>query len=184
MNILLGSTGSVAATLTPKLVAALCGAGYDVQVAVTEPSLYFFDHTALGIRVWRDANEWPNDRYTRDQPIPHIELRKWADVLVIAPLSANTLAKLSGGLCDNLLTSVVRAWDRSKPIVLVPAMNTIMWEHPATQEHLSTLRRWYPRLIVVEPVAKTLACGDVGIGAMAPIPTIVAAIQGCQTLGV
>ena len=108
--------------------------------------------------------------------IPHIELRKWADQLVIAPLSANTLAKLAHGMCDNLLTSVVRAWDRTKPIVIAPAMNTHMWDHPATTEHLAALQRWYPHLTIVDPVAKRLACGDDGLGALAPIDAIVAAV--------
>lgn len=176
MNVLLGVTGSVAATLTPKLVAALRAAGHEAQVVATKPSLYFFDPEALGTRLWQDTDEWPSDHYTRDQPIPHIELRRWAEVLIIAPMSANTLAKIAHGMCDNLLTSVVRAEDRSKPIVLAPAMNTMMWEHPATAEHLATLTRWYPRLTVVAPVAKHLACGDNGIGAMAPIEAIIHAI--------
>ena len=141
MKILLGITGSVAATLTPQLVTALRATGHNVQVVATKSSLYFFDPTALGVRVWRDADEWPGKRYVRDQEIPHIELRKWADVLVIAPLSANTLARIAHGQCDNLLTSVTRAWDRTKPIILAPAMNTMMWEHPATSEHLAVLHR-------------------------------------------
>lgn len=60
-------------------------------------------------------------------PVLHIELRRWADVLVLAPLSANTMAKVAHGLCDNLLTSVVRAWDYAKPMIVAPAMNTYMW---------------------------------------------------------
>ena len=69
----------------------------------------------------------------------HIELRRWADLFVIAPLDANTLAKLAGGLADNCLSCVWRAWDLARPVVLAPAMNTLMWEHPLTARHLRTL---------------------------------------------
>ena len=87
-----------------------------------------------------DDDEWPghdtNHRWQRGEPVPHIELRRWADMLVVAPLDANTLAKLALGTCDNCLTCVYRAWDRTRPIVLAPAMNTLMWDHPATARHL------------------------------------------------
>ena len=72
----------------------------------------------------------------------HIEQRAWADLFLIAPLSANTLAKLSTGQCDNLLTCVARAWDFTKPIVAAPAMNTHMWTHPITRPQLDTLAEW------------------------------------------
>ena len=65
----------------------------------------------------------------------HIELRRYCDLLLIAPLSANTMGKIANGLCDNLLTSLVRAWDfkKPKPVIVAPAMNTMMYEHPLTQ---------------------------------------------------
>src|SRR5262249_60483542 len=90
-----------------------------------------------------DADEWPGaaegKRYRRDDPVLHIELRRWADLFLTAPLDANTLAKLANGLSDNCLTCVWRAWDTSRPAVLVPAMNTLMWQHPATARHLRQL---------------------------------------------
>lgn len=105
---------------------------------------------------------------------PRLQLAKWADVLVIAPLSANTLAKLASGICDNLLTCVVRAWPPAKPVVLAPAMNTVMWQHRFTTKHLGELRAlgWH----VVPPVEKKLACGDVGVGALAAPAAIVEAV--------
>jgi phosphopantothenoylcysteine decarboxylase len=97
-------------------------------------------------------------------------------VLVIAPASANTLAKLAGGLADNLLTCVARAWDFAggKPVLVAPAMNTAMWVHPLTAAHLAALAAFGVR--VVPPVSKALACGDVGVGALAPVADIVAAV--------
>src|SRR5260370_29904122 len=86
-----------------------------------------------------DEDEWPGHRYQRSDTVLHIELRRWADVLLIAPLDANPLAKLAAGLCDNCLTCVWRAWDVARPVVLAPAMNTLMWEHPATLRHLRQL---------------------------------------------
>ena len=81
-------------------------------------------------------------------------------MFVIAPLDANTMAKLSHGMCDNLLTSVARAWDPMKPVYYCPAMNTYMWEHPLTQEHIEKLQSL--KYIQIPPVSKTLACGDHG----------------------
>lgn len=172
MHILLGVTGSVAAKHTTKLISALKEKN-EVQVVATEPSFYFWKSEDTDVPVWRDKDEWPNNSYTERQKIGHIELRDWADIIVIAPLTANTLAKLAHGMSDNLLTSVMRAWKIEKPVVLAPAMNTQMWQNPATAEHIATLKRWYPRLTIVEPVLKTLACGERGIGAMALIETIV-----------
>jgi phosphopantothenoylcysteine decarboxylase len=89
------------------------------------------------------------------------QLRRWADIILIAPLSANTLAKLSNGICDNLLTSLMRALDSKRTDVLVfPAMNTHMWEHPFTAKQLEILQTLNYQ--VVGPVGKTLACGDIG----------------------
>ncbi|MCX6744925.1 MAG: class II aldolase/adducin family protein [Candidatus Parcubacteria bacterium] len=176
MKILLGVTGSVAAKLTPKLVKLLLKQGHVVQVVATEKSLYFWNQDQLEVPVVTEADEWPGIQYDQDAAITHIALREWADLMLIAPLTANTLGKMANGLCDNLLTSIVRAWDRQKPVVVAPAMNTKMWEHPLTAEHLNKLGEWYP-LSVVQPVAKKLACGDYGLGAMADLDSIVQSVQ-------
>src|SRR5262245_41165560 len=166
-NILLGVTGSVAAIYTPELVGDLRKAGHAVKVVATRSSMYFFDAARVPDLI-RDKDEWPGDRYTRGDPVLHIELRRWADLLLVAPLDANTLAKFALGLTDNCLTCVYRAWDRSNPIILAPAMNTLMWEHPATGRHLAQVKEdMGSRLLVVAPQVKKLACDDVGIGAMA-----------------
>jgi phosphopantothenoylcysteine decarboxylase len=209
-NVLLGVTGSVAAIKTPLLFDELKRAGHAVKVVATGAALYFFDAASLdpthagrnpGVVVL-DEDEWPGRadgrRYERTGEVLHIELRRWADLLLIAPLDANTLAKLAGGLCDNCLTCVWRAWDVARPAVLAPAMNTLMWQHPATARHLRQLAadagaeppprltadelpEWInahcPRLRVVAPISKRLACDDVGVGAMAEIEQIAATAQ-------
>jgi phosphopantothenoylcysteine decarboxylase len=199
-NILLGATGSVAAVRVPRLVAELTAAGHAVRVVATNAATYFFDPAPLRDILTLDADEWPGERYERGDTVRHIELRNWADLFLIAPLDANTLAKLAVGLCDNCLTCVWRAWDPTRPVVLAPAMNTLMWRHPFTRKHLRTIaadfgaghipghldeeslvRQINDRakgLRVIAPIEKQLACGDVGQGAMAEVPEIVAAIAG------
>lgn len=184
-NVLLGATGSVAALRVPALARALTDAGHAVRVVATEPALYFFDPADLppGILV-RDADEWPGDRYRPGDPVTHIELRKWADVLAVAPLDANTLAKFAHGLADNCLTCIWRAWDVTRPVVVAPAMNTLMWNHPATARHLRQIADDVKLLFVVEPVEKRLACGDVGVGGLAAVDDIVAAIQRANLVSI
>ena len=120
-------------------------------------------------------------------PVLHIDLRDWADIVVIAPLSAHTLAKLAAGLCDDTLTCVLRAWDLghhverpAKPIVLAPAMNTAMWQHPLTQQQLQTIQSFSSKdkdvVKIVTPMVKTLACGEVGQGALASVDDIAMAV--------
>jgi phosphopantothenoylcysteine decarboxylase len=205
-NVLLGVTGSVAAMKVPELFNALGDTGCAIQVVATKPSLYFFDLGPLHEYIVTDEKEWPGERYTRGDPVVHIELRKWADVFVIAPLDANTLAKLAVGLSDNCLTCVWRAWDPAKPVVLAPAMNTLMWQHPFTRRHLRSLAADFGAghlpghldeddliplindrangLRVVPPVSKVLACGDLGVGAMAAVPDIVSAVAAVLKSGV
>ncbi|MBX6314039.1 MAG: phosphopantothenoylcysteine decarboxylase [Isosphaeraceae bacterium] len=204
-QILLGVTGSVAAVRTPALYALLRGQGHAVRVVATEPSLYFFDPRELGPAdpdggpLYRDADEWPGERYGRGDSVLHITLRQWADLLIVAPLDANTLAKFALGLSDNLLTCLFRAWDFARPVILAPAMNTLMWRSPVTLRHLRQLlddwgdglqgagwtldeadaifARHAPRLVLIPPQSKRLACGDIGVGAMAEVAVLAEAVR-------
>lgn len=167
MKILHGLTGSVATTLYPKMQKAYKDHKHEAEYVVTKSAGYF------GIKkhsqgVYFDEYEWMG--YETFKKVLHIELVKNNDMFVIAPLSANTLAKIANGICDNLLTCVARAWDFDKPFTVAPAMNTKMWNHPITQEHIAKIKSW--GIKVIEPVSKELFCGDVGIGAMADISTI------------
>ena len=112
----------------------------------------------------------------------HIELRNWAEVFVIAPLSAHSLAKLSNGFCDETLSCVARAWkyDPAQPMILAPAMNTAMWEHPLTQQQLWTVQNFATTtgaVMVVPPQVKTLACGEIGDGALASVDDIIETVR-------
>jgi len=139
----------------------------------------------LGIGVWTDEDEWGHWKENGD-PIPHIDLMKWADILLIAPLSANTLAKIAGGFADNLVTCILRAWPvaniAAKPVFVAPAMNTHMWDHPLTTKHLNVLRDEL-HFHIIPPIPKVLACGDFGNGAMEELVNIAKIIkQGCARL--
>lgn len=173
MNILLGVTGSVAAVLTDKLVAELEKLG-EVKVIFTDSVYHFNDGHSIK-NLYTDKDEWESFKKVGD-PILHIELRKWADVFLIAPCTANTMSKLANGLCDNLLTNVAMAWDYKKRFVIAPACNTHMWDNLITKRNISVLTGLGVRII--SPVEKTLACGDTGIGAMADVKTIASNIFG------
>lgn len=124
------------------------------------------------------SDEWREWKALGD-PVMHIDLRNWADAMLVAPLSAHSLAKFRHGLCDDVLSSVVRAWDFDKPLILAPAMNTAMWNHVLTREQLTAIRKFSStpdRVVVVDPMVKTLACGDVGKGALAPVDDILTAV--------
>ncbi|HXD87886.1 MAG TPA: flavoprotein [Urbifossiella sp.] len=198
-NVLIGATGSVAAVRIPALYETLAAAGHAVKIVATEAAVYFFDPASLPSgAVIRDADEWLGERYQRDAPVVHVELRKWADAFVLAPLDANTLAKLAVGLCDNCLTCVWRAWDTAKPVILAPAMNAFMWQHPFTRRHLraiaadcgaahvpghlddaalfAQINERSKTLRIVAPVEKRLACGDTGMGGLAEVTDIAQAV--------
>jgi len=169
-HVLLITTGSVASIKAPLIVSELLSyADVKVEVVSTSPSLAFFDVGAVekaGARVWRDEDEWAEDGgYRIGDPILHIELRRWADIVLIAPCSANTLSKIAHGICDNLVTSLLRALAPTTPTFVFPAMNTLMYEHPLTGEHVRIVRD-VVGYQVVGPIGKMLACGDVGVGAM------------------
>jgi phosphopantothenoylcysteine decarboxylase len=211
-NVLVGVTGSVAAIKLPSLYRDLTGLGHAVKVVATGAALYFFDPAAFDPHhpgrnpavVVLDEDEWPGRDagclWQRQDEVLHIELRRWADLFVVAPLDANTLAKLALGLCDNCLTCVWRAWDPARPRVVAPAMNTFMWRHPATRRHLRQLAEdaggppppdtldedeladWINAhcalLRVVGPQVKRLACDDYGMGAMADVGQILDTVHG------
>ena len=187
-NILLAATGSVAAIKIPELVQQLTERAQllhqhkqcDIKLIPTEHAMHFFDKSLVAVQTLTDKDEWSTWSKIGD-PVLHIELKKWADVMLIAPLDANTLSKLSHGGADNLVTCVARAWDFTKPIIVCPSMNTFMWEHPVTKPQLDILVGW--DYTVVPCVEKKLACGDVGMGAMAAVDTVVTAVLDAVSVG-
>lgn len=170
-HILIGCTGSVATIKIPLLIDRLfkiySPEKISIQLIVTKPAEHFLKGLKISthVKIWREEDEWIGFRKFND-PILHQELRKWADVLLIAPLSANTLAKLANGICNNLLTSIIRGWSSSTPVLVAPAMNTFMYTNPMTKKHIKMLQEDSPYITVLKPVEKVLICGDIGMGGM------------------
>jgi phosphopantothenoylcysteine decarboxylase len=181
-KIILGLTGSVATVLYKKLIAGLQSLG-DVIVVPTDKADHFVDGGLNGVEVFRDFHEWTwvNESgeqvhvWKKDYPVLHIRLREMGSALVIAPCSVNTMGKLANGICDNLLTSIARAWDFTRPIIVAPAGNTYMWEHPVTEKHIAQLLEW--DYTIIPPQSKMLACGTQGMGALADIDWIVESVK-------
>ncbi|KAJ1302175.1 hypothetical protein OPQ81_001003 [Rhizoctonia solani] len=168
LHVLLIATGSVATIKVPLIVQNLLNYKHvKVEVVATDAALNFIrtdEIEAAGSRVWTDSGDWAAWKKVGDS-ILHIELRRWADVVLVAPCSANTLAKIASGLCDNLATCVLRALAPSTPTFVFPAMNTHMYEHPLTARHLDIVKDIIGYTLV-GPIGKALACGDIGMGAM------------------
>jgi phosphopantothenoylcysteine decarboxylase / phosphopantothenate---cysteine ligase len=184
-RILLGVSGGIAAYKAVELVRLATAAGHSVRVVQTPASLQFVGRATFegvtGAPVLVDEFEpdpargaFPGDAALDHNPISHLELVARCDVLVVAPASANTVAKLAHGLADNLLTSAALA--NTAPLVLAPAMNTHMYEHPATQANLELLRSRGAR--IVDPGTGRLASkGEWGVGRLAEPPEILTAVE-------
>jgi phosphopantothenoylcysteine decarboxylase / phosphopantothenate---cysteine ligase len=190
-RVLLGVSGGIAAYKAVELVRLATAEGHAVRVIQTPTSLKFVGKATFegvtGAPVLVDEFErdpargaFPGDPAPDHDPISHLELVRRCDVLCVAPASANTLAKLAHGLADNLLTSAALA--ATAPLVLAPAMNDRMWEHPATGANLETLR--HRGAAIVEPGRGRLASkGEWGVGRLADPPEILAAIEAAMRAG-
>ena len=149
-----------------------------------------------------EFNNWNNI----GDKVLHIELRNWSNYMLIAPLSAHTLSKFANGLCDDTLSCVFRAWEFNntvqknniiKPVLVAPAMNTAMYNHPLTKQQLTTIQNFFTSnnddtttsnkkeqeqqqrttITIIEPQCKLLACGDIGNGALASVDTIIQSVR-------
>lgn len=218
-HVLLAASGSVATIKIPNIVKALSTyPQLSVRLVLTASAAQFLagqsaeqpDLATIAAfpnvdGIYLDADEWSKP-WVRGDKILHIELRRWADILVIAPLSANTMAKMTLGISDNLLLSTIRAWDTTgmvdaqrqtrsgasdengilvpvkKRIIVAPAMNTAMWAQPITKQHVKILEEdWGINndgwIEMLRPTEKELACGDTGSGAMTEWSGIVTVIE-------
>ncbi len=166
-RIVLGITGSIAAYKACELVRRLKDAGAEVKVVMTENASKFIGENTLlslsGNKVV--TNMFPSD----EEWMPdHISLAGWADLILIAPATANILGKAASGIADDVLSTTILC-ARCK-VVFAPAMNSAMYENPIVQENIAKLRRLGYEF--VEPEAGFLACGEEGVGRLADISTI------------
>jgi phosphopantothenoylcysteine decarboxylase/phosphopantothenate--cysteine ligase len=169
-RVALGITGGIAAYKAAEILRGLQRAGCTVRVAMTRRACEFI--TPLTFRALSGAHVVVDD-YAPDNPDPiaHITFSQTVDLLVVAPATANIIAKFANGIADDFLTTTYLASDA--PVLVAPAMNTTMWNHPATQRNLRQLRADGVR--IVEPDAGEMACGTIGPGRLSDPPIVVAA---------
>jgi phosphopantothenoylcysteine decarboxylase/phosphopantothenate--cysteine ligase len=172
-TVILGVTGCIAAYKSAELVRQLSVLGADVWVAMTDEATKLV--TPLTFRTL-SGNPVITDLFSEDLaniPIPHISLSKKADLIVVAPATANILAKAAQGIADDPLTTIILS--AKCPVMFAPAMNTAMWENEATKENVRILRSRGFKF--VGPERGPLACGDEGYGRMSPVETIIEEIK-------
>jgi phosphopantothenoylcysteine decarboxylase / phosphopantothenate---cysteine ligase len=170
VKVLLGVSGGIAAYKACEITSLLVKGGHEVQVIMTANASRF-----VGPLSFAGLSGKPVVTDTFADAMAHIHLAKWADAVLVAPMSANLLGRLACGLADDALTTTLMAVPAGVPIVLAPAMNTQMWQHPATVRNLGWLEA-LKRYRLVAPTSKRLACGDVGPGALADPEDLVAAV--------
>ncbi len=156
-KVVLGVSGGIAAYKACELLRRLTESGHDVRVVPTESALHF-----VGAATWSALSGHPvsTEVWSDVHEVPHVRIGQGADLVVVAPATADMLAKAAHGLADDLLTNTLLT--ARCPVVFAPAMHTEMWEHPATQENVATLRR--RGAVVIEPAVGRLTGVDTGKG--------------------
>lgn len=173
-HILLGITGGIAAYKAAELVRRLKDLGAEVHVVMTEGALNFITPLTLQALSGNPVHTTLLDP-AAEAAMGHIELAKWADLVLIAPASADVMARLACGMADDLLTTLCLA--TKAPLALAPAMNQAMWSHPQTQNNIAHLKQL--GAMVFGPASGSQACGDVGFGRMLEAADIAAACEQC-----
>lgn len=178
-HILVGISGGIAAYKIPELIRSLVKAGAEVRVATTKNALQFVTELTLqtvsGSRVYSDVFAAINEHSTE-----HISLPEWCDALLVSPATANVVAKMATGIADDALTTTIASCVARKPVIVAPAMNDKMWENPATQSAVETIRGW-ENVRVLEPEEGLLACGTSGKGRMPEIEVLQEALEDALT---
>ncbi|MBD3268112.1 hypothetical protein GF373_15720 [bacterium] len=171
-KLLLGVTGGIAAYKTPNLVRLAKKSGADVRVVMTESAQKFITPLTLATVSENCVGLELFDQPPMDE-VRHIQWADWSDLAIIAPATANILAKMANGLADDLLSSLILALQC--PLIVVPAMHHQMWSHPAVQKNMDVVRSYGYH--IVEPARGELASGDVGMGRMQEPEEILAFIE-------
>src|SRR3954451_13115818 len=172
LKVLLGISGGIAAYKSAELVRLLRKGGHEVRCALTRSAVSFVTPLTLEVLSGQKVYQEEYLAATGSGEEAHITAAAWAEVLCVAPATSNVLARLALGLGDDFLTTTALAF--AGPVVVAPAMHSVMWEKPALQGHLETLRHRGVR--IVGPVEGPLASGEVGMGRMSDPEAIVAAV--------
>jgi len=173
-KILLGITGSIAAYKAPELIRRLIKSGYQVKVILTDSGRHLVTSTVLETL---SGNPVYSEMFRSGRPfeIDHIALVEWADLVLIAPATANSIGKYASGIADDLLSATIMTGMLQKPILIVPAMNHFMYLNPVVQENLSRLQSH--GIHIMEPQSGELACKTEGKGRLPEIPAIVSEVE-------
>lgn len=158
-KILFQISGSIAAYKSAYLISKLVQNGFEVQTVVTQSALQFIGKATLEGLTSKPVL---TDQFHDGEMMSHITLMKWADLIILAPASANTINKMANGIADNLITSLFLAYNFDKPYLVAPAMNTNMFQHPSTQTSIEKLKNWGVKILPTD--SGYLACGDYGSG--------------------
>jgi phosphopantothenoylcysteine decarboxylase/phosphopantothenate--cysteine ligase len=163
-NILVGVCGGISSYKTCELVRLLVKNDFSVKVVMTEAATKFVSPLVFQTL---SANPVYLDMFSliKEKNVQHVDLASWSQICVVAPLSANTLSKISNGICDNLLTTVICALGQNVKVLLAPAMNENMWKNPVITENVNKLRN-LNKYVILKPQKGELACGVYGEGRM------------------
>ena len=168
-RVLLGVTGGIASYKAVEIARLLGKAGARVQVLMTDAAQRFVGPATFAAITHRSV---PTDVFDSPEMVLHVHLARDTDVILVAPATANVIAKMAHGIADDLLTNVLL--NATVPLVVAPAMHTEMWEHPATQENVQTLRN--RGVLIVDPEEGELAGGDEGVGRLADPQIVVESV--------
>lgn len=171
-NILIILTGSIACYKTCSVISALHQKGYQIKTVLSPSSLQFIGAATIeGLTGIAPVT----DMYAKGSIMDHINLNRWADLVLVAPATANYINKIAAGIGDDLLTTLFLSHDFKKPFVIAPAMNTKMYLHPATQESITKLKSY--GIEILETASGVLACGEVGYGKLLDPQLIIAEVE-------
>ncbi|UQD54323.1 phosphopantothenoylcysteine decarboxylase [Anaplasma phagocytophilum] len=175
MDILLIITGSVAAYKALEVIRELRRRKYNLRCVLSKAGEQFI--TPLSVSALSDANTYTeSDSFSPQECMKHISLSRGTDLILVVPASADIMGKAAHGICDDLPTTILMA--ANVPVIMAPAMNTAMWQSPAMQRNLNTLKQ--DKVFIIEPETGILACGEEGPGKMAKVEDIVAFVEKFQ----
>ncbi|MGB3633389.1 MAG: flavoprotein [Rubrobacteraceae bacterium] len=173
-NILVGVTGGIAAYKAPGVIRRIREAGHEVKVVATDAAFRFIPEETLAIAagapIYTDKTWW--DESGR---VEHVGLARWADLVLVAPATADTMARAAIGLGDDLLSATILAG--AKKVLWAPAMNPEMWTNPATERNVATLKSWGHRFVGPEEGLMASEAEEPGVGRLAEESKILAAVE-------
>src|ERR671933_1483968 len=180
MKILVGVTGGIAAYKAPGVIRRLREAGYEVKVIATEAAFHFIPEETLsiaaGAHIHTDETWWE-----RSGRVEHVSLARWADLVLIAPATADAMARVAIGLGDDILSATILAG--AKNVLWAPAMNPEMWDNPATRRNVETLKGWGHHFVGPAEGPMASAEEEPGVGRLVDEAEIVAAVAEALSLG-